>query len=105
MSSGGVGSSVCFWAYTAHPVRFSSEDEPSSVWINVSNPFGTLLNSSGVGHLLHVRKAVSMICNSLNLILPFEGWWFPVDDSVDVNSGVSVNSSVLGITLVIEWAR
>jgi len=87
------------------PVGLSSEEEPSSSWINISYPFSALLNSSGVMHCLLVSCAVSVICNSSDLVLPFEGWCFPSSNLVDVDSSVLVNSSVLGITLVIEWAR
>jgi hypothetical protein len=76
------------------PVGLSSEEEPSSGWINISYPFSTLSNSSGMSNSPLVMNAVSVIGNSLVVRLPIEGWCCPLDHLVDVDSGVSVNSSM-----------
>jgi len=86
------------------PVGLSFEEEPSSGWINISYPFSTLSNSSGMSHSPFVMNAVSVIGNSLVVILPFEGWCCPLEYLVDVDSGSFINSSVLSSTLVVEWA-
>jgi len=46
-----------------------------------------------------------VISNSLDVLLPSEGWWFPVVDFVDVDSGVQVLSSVGSVSSVVERAR
>jgi len=46
-----------------------------------------------------------VVCNSLDLVLPIELWCNPLDNLVDVNSGVQVLSSVLSGAGVVEWAR
>jgi hypothetical protein len=86
------------------PVRLSSEEEVSSIWFNILYPFGALFNSSGVVHCSLVTCAVSVICNSLDFVLPIELWCNPLDDLVDVDSGVLVLSSVCSGASVVEWA-
>jgi hypothetical protein len=77
------------------PVGLSSEEEVSVVWFNLLDPSTTSLNSSVLVVGSFVTCAVSVSSDSSIPFLPDVGWCFPVDDSEDEDSCISVFSGSL----------
>jgi hypothetical protein len=87
------------------PVGLFSEEEESSVWINVSNPLSACSDISEDVESSLVSCAVSVSSYSDVPFLPNVGWCSPVQDVIDVDSGVGICLCSVGwVTLIGVWA-
>lgn len=86
------------------PVGLCSEEEVSDLWISFSNPFSTLFNGSPVVDRHFVTSAVSVSRNSSVPFLPNVCWCSPGQDSVDVDSDTSCESSSYLVSGIGVWA-